>query len=53
MRTAHAHLGLDDNQFDAIVEHLVATLTDMGIAAHDVEEAARLANAFRDDVLDR
>jgi hypothetical protein len=29
------------------------TLTEMGIAAHDVEEAARLANAFRDDVLDR
>jgi hemoglobin len=53
MRTAHAHLGLDDKQFDAIVEHLVATLTEMGIAAHDVEEAARLANAFRDDVLDR
>jgi len=53
MRTAHAHLGLNDAHFDAIVENLLATLREMGIASVELEEAARLANAFREDVLDR
>lgn len=53
MRTAHAHLGLTDAHFDAIVENLVETLREMGVSAADVEEAEKLADAYRDEVLDR
>ncbi len=54
MRTAHAHLvkmGLDDSHFDAVMEHLGATLVELKVPAELISEAAAIAESVRADVL--
>jgi len=54
MRTVHARLvkmGLDDSHFDAVMEHLGATLTELGVPADLIGEAAAIAESTRNDVL--
>ncbi len=54
MRTAHAHLvaiGLDDSHFDAVMEHLGATLKELDVAPELISEAAAIAESTRNDVL--
>jgi hemoglobin len=56
MRRGHAHLvaqGLNDSHFDAVVELLAGTLTELGASAADIAEVGALANSVRDDVLGR
>jgi hemoglobin len=56
MRAAHAKAvtaGLDDTHFDAVVEHLAATLRQLGVAADLTEEVVAIAASTRDDVLGR
>ena len=56
MRRGHAHLvaqGLNDDHFDAVVELLAGTLTELGANAADIAEVGALANSVRDDVLNR
>lgn len=56
MRRGHAHLvarGLNDAHFDAVVENLAATLWELGVAAADIGEVAKIAESVRDDVLGR
>lgn len=56
MRKGHAHLvaqGLNDSHFDAVVELLAGTLTELGANAADIAEVGALANSVRDDVLNR
>ncbi|RAK68453.1 group I truncated hemoglobin [Phenylobacterium kunshanense] len=56
MRRGHAHLvarGLNDGHFDAVVENLAATLTELGVPASDIAEVAKIAESVRDDVLGR
>jgi hemoglobin len=56
MRDGHAHLlklGLNDSHVDVVIEHLGATLKELGAAAQDIEAVAALANSVRDDVLGR
>lgn len=57
MRAAHRKLvqkqGLDDSHFDHVVEHLGATLTELGVPAHLVKGVADAAESMRDDVLNR
>ena len=56
MRDAHKHLvaqGLNDSHVDVVIEHLGATLTELGAKTEDVAEVAKIANSVRDDVLDR
>lgn len=53
MRTGHAHLGLTEEHFDAVVENLAATLTQLGVATNDIQEVANIANSVKDDVLNR
>ena len=53
MRNSHAHLGLTDEHFDAVVENLASTLVDLGVSAADIEEVAAVAESVRDDVLNR
>ena len=56
MRRGHAHLvaqGLNDSHFDAVVELLAGTLTELGANAADIAEVGALANSVRDDVLNR
>lgn len=54
MRDGHAHLvarGLNDTHFDAVMEHLGATLTELGVPADAIAEAAAIAEGTRNDVL--
>lgn len=54
MRKGHAHLvaqGLNDMHFDAVVENLAATLTELGIAPDLIAQVAVVAESTRNDVL--
>lgn len=56
MRRGHAHLvarGLNDMHFDAVVENLAGTLSELGVSAGDIGEVAKIAESVRDDVLGR
>jgi hemoglobin len=56
MRKGHAHLvtrGLNDSHFNAVMEHLGATLTELKVPAHLIAQAAAIAESTRKDVLGR
>lgn len=53
MRSAHAHLSLNEEHFNAVVEDLAATLKELGVAESDIAEVAEIANSVKDDVLNR
>lgn len=57
MRQAHAHLvkklGLDDSHFDAVMEHLGATLQELNVPQALISQAAAIAESTRNDVLGR
>jgi hemoglobin len=56
MRDGHAHLvqrGLNDSHFDAVMENLGATLTELGVPDELIAEAAAIAESTRNDVLGR
>lgn len=56
MRTAHARLvtmGLNDSHFDAVVELLGATLTELGVPANLIGQVAAIAESTRKDALSR
>jgi len=54
MRNAHAHLvkaGLNEDHFNAVMEHLGATLTELNVPGNLIAEAAAIAESTRNDVL--
>jgi hemoglobin len=54
LRNGHAHLvenGLNDSHFDAVMEHLGATLKELNVADNLISEAAAIAEGTRSDVL--
>lgn len=54
MRRAHAGLvarGLTDVHFDAVVENLAATLSELGVGQAEIAEVAAIAASVRNDVL--
>ena len=56
MRKGHAHLverGLNDSHFDAVMENLGATLTELNVPGELIAEDAAIAESTRDDVLGR
>jgi hemoglobin len=53
MRASHAHLALTEVHFNAVVENLAATLSDLGVSEADIGEVAAIANSVKDDVLNR
>ncbi len=57
LRAAHQglvdKLGLTDEHFDAVVEDLAATLTELGVSEDLIGEVALVAESVRDDVLCR
>lgn len=53
MRQAHKHMNLNETHFDAVVEHLAATLTELGVSQADIGEVAAIANSVKDDILNR
>jgi hemoglobin len=56
MRKGHAHLverGLNDSHFDAVMENIGATLTELNVPEELIAEAAAIAESTRNDVLGR
>lgn len=56
MRSAHGRLvkmGLDDSHFDAVVEDLAATLSELNVPQELIAEVAAIAESTRTDVLGR
>jgi hemoglobin len=56
MREGHKHLikrGLNDTHVDIVIEHLGATLKELGVPDNLIAQVADIANSVRDDVLDR
>lgn len=56
MRHGHAHLvkhGLNDSHFDAVMENLAATLTELNVPTNLITQAAKIAESTRNDVLGR
>jgi hemoglobin len=56
MRKGHAHLverGLNNTHFDAVMENLGATLTELNVPEELIAEAAAIAESTRNDVLGR
>jgi hemoglobin len=54
MRTAHARLvkmGMNASHFDAVMEHLGATLTELNVPQELVAQAAAIAESTRNDIL--
>ena len=54
MRKGHAHLvakGLNDSHFDAVMENIGATLTELNVPGELIAEAAAIAESTRNDVL--
>lgn len=53
MREAHKHLKLTDDHFNAVMENLAATLTELKVPNELIAEAAKIAESTRTDVLNR
>lgn len=57
MRVAHQglvdRLGLNDTHFDAVVENLATSLTELGVPDELIGEVARIAESIRNEVLCR
>ncbi len=56
MRQAHqrlAAMGLNDQHFDAVVEHLGRTLVELGVPMSLISQVAAIAESVRNDVLNR
>lgn len=53
MRTAHASLDLNDTHFDAIAEHLQATLVELKVPKELIDQVMGIVASTRDDVLNR
>ncbi|CAM2890360.1 group I truncated hemoglobin [Legionella worsleiensis] len=56
MQEGHAHLlkrGLNDSHVDIVIEHLGATLSELGVSDEDIHQVATIANSVRDHVLSR
>lgn len=56
MRRAHTKLvekGLNDSHFDAVMENLGATLAELNVPQELIQDAAKIAESTRNDVLGR
>jgi hemoglobin len=56
MRKGHAHLvakGLNDADFDAVMDNLGATLKELNVPDNLIAQAAAIAESTRNDVLGR
>ena len=53
MREAHKSMNLNETHFDAVIENLAGTLTELGVGEAEINEIASIAGSVKDDVLNR
>jgi hemoglobin len=51
LAAGHAGLGIASADFDRVVGHLVATLTELGVSADDISEVGAALTAHRDEIV--
>ena len=51
MAAAHATLGIADQDFDAVVGHLVATLTELGVPDETIADIGGALAPIRSDIV--
>ena len=51
LAAGHAGLGITPEDFDRVVDHLVATLTALGVPAGDIGAVGEALTAHRDDIV--
>jgi hemoglobin len=51
LAAAHDRLGITPEDFDRVVEHLVATLTSFGVAPDDIGSIGEALGAHRDEIV--
>jgi hemoglobin len=51
LASAHAHLHLDDEHFDAVVAHLAATLASLGVPEETIGQIASTLAPLRADIV--
>lgn len=51
LAAGHAGLDITPAAFDRVVDHLVATLTALGVADADIDEVGAALTAHRDDIV--
>jgi hemoglobin len=51
LRGAHARLGLTEGDFDAVIEHLGATLVALSVPTELIAEATSIVRSVKNDVL--
>ncbi|MCP5477399.1 MAG: group 1 truncated hemoglobin [Rhodanobacteraceae bacterium] len=53
LRSAHQRMALNDGHFDAVAEHLEATLQELQVGSDDISAVLAVVEGARPDVLDR
>lgn len=53
MRKAHAHLNLQESDFNAVAEHLEQTLTEAGVEPEDINTIMAAVAALKPEVLNQ
>lgn len=53
MREAHKHMKLTNVHFDAVIENLAATLTELSVPEAEIGEIAAIGLSVKNDVLNR
>jgi hemoglobin len=51
MRDAHEHMQLNEEHFNAVAGHLVATLKELNVAQELIDQVVAIALTTKDDVL--
>jgi hemoglobin len=51
LATAHEGLGISRRDFDRVVGHLAATLTDLGVAQDTIDQVGGALTAHRDEIV--
>jgi hemoglobin len=52
LRESHRHMQLTEVHFNAVAEHLVSTLNELGVAQPLIDEVVAIAMSVKADVLD-
>ena len=51
LRTAHQSMKLNEIHFDAVCQHLVATLDELGVGSAEIDQVVEIALSVKADVL--
>ena len=51
MKTAHAHMAIEQRHFDQVAQHLVSTLQSLGVAQEDIDTIVQAVGPLAHDIV--